>query len=161
VRLAAFAARVRQTVTLPLSPERARLLEHRLAPARRALGAQSFANLWRAGDTLTFEQAAAVARAVLTAVEQQAGGPSGQPSQVEASGLAASGLTAREQEVATLIAQGRSNRAIAAALVVGIKTVEAHISRILTKLGFSSRAQIAVWAVEHDLMRAAQEDGSS
>jgi DNA-binding NarL/FixJ family response regulator len=57
------------------------------------------------------------------------------------------GLTARERDVAALIAAGSSNRAIATTLVVGVKTVEAHISRILSKLGFSSRAQIAAWAV--------------
>jgi non-specific serine/threonine protein kinase len=56
--------------------------------------------------------------------------------------------------VAALIAQGKSNRAIAAALTVGIKTVEAHTTRILTKLGFSSRAQIAAWAVAKGLAPA-------
>ncbi len=64
------------------------------------------------------------------------------------------GLTRREREVAALVAQGRSNREIAAALVVGVKTVEAHVSRILGKLGFSSRAQIAVWAVERGVAGA-------
>jgi DNA-binding NarL/FixJ family response regulator len=52
------------------------------------------------------------------------------------------GLTAREREVATLIAQGKSNRDIADPLVVGNRTVEAHVSSILSKLGFTSRAQI-------------------
>jgi non-specific serine/threonine protein kinase len=67
------------------------------------------------------------------------------------------GLTDREREVAIHIAQGQSNRAIAADLVVGIKTVEAHISRILTKLGFTSRAQIAGWAVGQGLAPAPQD----
>jgi non-specific serine/threonine protein kinase len=61
------------------------------------------------------------------------------------------GLTAREREVAALIAQGKSNRETADALVVGIKAVEAHVGRILTKLGFTSRAQIAAWAVDKGL----------
>ncbi len=61
------------------------------------------------------------------------------------------GLTAREREVAALIAQGKSNREIAEALVVGERTVEAHVGNILSKLGFTSRAQIAVWAVEKGL----------
>jgi non-specific serine/threonine protein kinase len=61
------------------------------------------------------------------------------------------GLTAREREVAALIAQGSSNREIAAALIVGLKTVEAHISHIFSKLGFTSRAQIAAWAVDKEL----------
>jgi DNA-binding CsgD family transcriptional regulator len=60
-------------------------------------------------------------------------------------------LTAREREVAALIAQGKSNRETADALVVGIKAVEAHVGRILTKLGFTSRAQIAAWAVDKGL----------
>ncbi len=61
------------------------------------------------------------------------------------------GLTAREREVATLVAQGKSNAAIAAELFVGIRTVEAHITRILTKLNFTSRTQIAGWAIHKGL----------
>jgi DNA-binding NarL/FixJ family response regulator len=67
------------------------------------------------------------------------------------------GLTAREREVAALIVQGKSNRAIAEELVVGGSTVEAHIGHIFTKLGFTSRAQIAAWAVEKGLDLARQD----
>jgi len=67
------------------------------------------------------------------------------------------GLTAREREVARLVAQGKSNRAIADELVVGVSTVEAHITHIFTKLGFSSRAQIAAWAVDKRLAQALQD----
>jgi DNA-binding NarL/FixJ family response regulator len=63
------------------------------------------------------------------------------------------GLTAREREVAALIAQGRSNREIAEAMVVGARTVETYVTRILSKLGFNSRVQIATWAVEKNLTR--------
>jgi non-specific serine/threonine protein kinase len=58
------------------------------------------------------------------------------------------GLTAREREVAILIAQGRSNREIAEVMTVGVKTVETYVTRILYKLNFESRVQIATWAVE-------------
>ncbi len=61
------------------------------------------------------------------------------------------GLTARERVVATQIAQGRSNREIAEALVLSERTVESHIANILGKLGATSRAQIAVWAVTKGL----------
>jgi len=62
-------------------------------------------------------------------------------------------LTAREREVATLIGQGKSNHEIADLLVVGNRTVEAHVSGILSKLGFTSRAQIAVWVHEKGLVQ--------
>ena len=61
------------------------------------------------------------------------------------------GLTQREREVAALIARGKSNREIADALVVAPRTIETHIGSILSKLGFTSRTQIAVWATEKGL----------
>jgi len=62
------------------------------------------------------------------------------------------GLTRREREVVRLIAQGSSNRAIAEALVLSERTIEDHVGNILGKLGFSSRAQVAAWAVEQRLL---------
>jgi DNA-binding CsgD family transcriptional regulator len=67
------------------------------------------------------------------------------------------GLTARELEVAIQLARGRSNREIAAALVVTERTVEYHVGNILGKLNLSSRSQVAVWAVEHGLSVQAPE----
>jgi tetratricopeptide (TPR) repeat protein len=64
------------------------------------------------------------------------------------------GLTSRELEVAMLVARGKTNREIAEALVLGERTVETHVGNVLSKLGFTSRAQIAAWAVE-TLMRNA------
>jgi len=66
------------------------------------------------------------------------------------------GLTEREREVVALIAQGKTNREIADTLVVSYRTVETHVGTILSKLGFTSRAQIAVWAVEIGLMKQAE-----
>lgn len=63
------------------------------------------------------------------------------------------GLTARERQVAALVAEGKSNREIADTLVITVRAVEANITRILDKLGFQSRAQIAVWAVAKGLAR--------
>ncbi|MFF0494244.1 ATP-binding protein [Nocardia sp. NPDC004068] len=56
------------------------------------------------------------------------------------------GLSRREREVARLVAQGLSNREIAAALVLSERTAQNHVQHILTKLGFTKRAQIAAWA---------------
>jgi ATP/maltotriose-dependent transcriptional regulator MalT len=63
------------------------------------------------------------------------------------------GLTAREGEIAALVAQGKSNREIADKLVISETTVERHIANIFSKLGFNSRTQIAVWIVEKGLGR--------
>jgi non-specific serine/threonine protein kinase len=55
-------------------------------------------------------------------------------------------LTAREREVAALVAGGLANKDIASRLVVSKRTVDAHIEHILGKLGYSSRVQIAALA---------------
>lgn len=54
-------------------------------------------------------------------------------------------LTRRELQVARLIAEGRSNKEIAAELVISQRTAENHVEHILIKLGFTSRAQVAAW----------------
>jgi DNA-binding NarL/FixJ family response regulator len=61
------------------------------------------------------------------------------------------GLTRRELEVVGQIAQGKSNREIAAALVLGERTIETHVGSILSKLGLSARTQVALWAVDKGL----------
>ncbi len=68
------------------------------------------------------------------------------------------GLTPREREVARFLSQGKSNREIAEGLVLSERTVENHISNILTKLGFDSRSQIAVWAVEKGLGKESNQN---
>ncbi|GAB3148091.1 AAA family ATPase [Amycolatopsis stemonae] len=54
-------------------------------------------------------------------------------------------LTRREREVATHVADGLTNRQIAALLHISERTAESHVQHILTKLGFTNRAQIATW----------------
>ena len=60
-------------------------------------------------------------------------------------------LTAREREVAALVASGLSNKQIGEKLVISERTAEGHVERILSKLGFRSRAQIASWQAGGDL----------
>jgi len=60
-------------------------------------------------------------------------------------------LTAREQDVAALLAGGRTNREIAEELVITAATAEVHVRHILNKLGFKSRSQVARWAIEGGL----------
>jgi DNA-binding NarL/FixJ family response regulator len=66
------------------------------------------------------------------------------------------GLTVREAEVLRLVAAGRSNREIAAALVISEHTVARHIQKIFAKLGVSSRTAASAFAFEHDLLERGQ-----
>jgi DNA-binding CsgD family transcriptional regulator len=63
-------------------------------------------------------------------------------------------LTAREREVAALLADGLTNGQLAERLFISPKTAAVHVSNILAKLGLSTRAEIAAWAVRRDLPRA-------
>jgi non-specific serine/threonine protein kinase len=62
-------------------------------------------------------------------------------------------LTRRELEVATLVARGLTNRGIADRLCLSVRTVDTHVDHVLTKLGFSTRTQLAAWAYESGLLR--------
>lgn len=73
-------------------------------------------------------------------------------SQEETGGQGRGGsLTEREREVLALIADGRSNREIARALILSEKTVKTHVSNILMKLDLADRTQAALWAVRHGI----------
>jgi DNA-binding CsgD family transcriptional regulator len=62
-------------------------------------------------------------------------------------------LSRRENEVLTLVAAGKTNRAIASELFISEKTVARHVSNIFTKLGLSSRAEATAYAFKHGLVR--------
>ena len=61
-------------------------------------------------------------------------------------------LTAREVEVVCLVAEGKTNRAIAGELYLSEKTVDRHLSNVFAKLGVSSRAAATAYAYEHALL---------
>jgi DNA-binding CsgD family transcriptional regulator len=58
------------------------------------------------------------------------------------------GLTPRQREVAWHVAQGKTNKVIAEELVLSVRTVEDHVSNILSQLDFDSRTEIAAWVVK-------------
>jgi non-specific serine/threonine protein kinase len=99
---------------------------------RQALGDDRFKAAHRHGAGLSVAEAIAVARGETAPPDPD--GP----------------LTSRQLEIARLVAEGLGNREIAERLVVSKRTVDAHIEHIFTKLGFSSRAQIAVWISRQD-----------
>ncbi|MGW4773488.1 protein kinase domain-containing protein [Nocardia sp. NPDC004278] len=103
--------------------------------ARHALGRQAFETAHREGALLDLGAAIDYALGEQRRSAARRSGPSAE-------------LTSREQEVADLVAEGLTSRAIAARLSISQRTAEGHVEHILTKLGFTSRAQIAAWIVE-------------
>jgi DNA-binding NarL/FixJ family response regulator len=69
-------------------------------------------------------------------------------------------LTPRERATVRLIALGLNNRQIAEALVISNGAAANYVQRVFAKLGFHSRTQVAVWAVEHGLGPGASPDGA-
>jgi DNA-binding NarL/FixJ family response regulator len=67
-------------------------------------------------------------------------------------GVPLSRLTPREQEIAALVAQGLTNRQMSTELSISERTAANHVAKILSKLGLRSRAQIAAWATERNLL---------
>jgi DNA-binding NarL/FixJ family response regulator len=103
------------------------------------------------GDTETAERESAEALAGFTELgaipdaelaRALTGGPTASPA----------GLSKREMEVLVLVAGGGTNRDIAAELVLSERTVDRHVSNILTKLGVSSRTAATAFAYENDLV---------
>lgn len=118
-----------------------RLLHHRMACEElltNSLGQTRFTALLTTGASLSDERT--LARA-LHEMPQEA------PARTEKETVAAV-LTSREREVAALLTQGLTDRQIAAQLVVSLRTAQGHVQRILRKLGFTSRTQVAAWARE-------------
>jgi len=113
---------------------------------RSALGDAAFAAAWAEGRAMTSEQAIEYALATTEVIP-----PKAKRREKRIRNAHVDLLTPREQEVAALVARGLMNREIASQLTVTERTAETHVQNILNKLGLSSRAQIAAWAVEHGL----------
>jgi predicted ATPase/DNA-binding CsgD family transcriptional regulator len=126
-----------------------------VAATRTQLVEQAFTAAWATGRSLTLEEVITRALAEADETEPMSDAEDALGARpltpLQAAKRRYGGLTARERQVAALVAQGKTNSAIAAELVVALRTVEAHITHILGKLGFSSRAQIAAWAVSKEL----------
>lgn len=100
---------------------------------RLALTEHGFETAWGQGTTLDLDSAVSFALGESTRERPPPGSTI---------------LTKRELEIAELITEGLTNKAIAARLVISLRTVQGHVEHILTKLGFTSRAQVAAWVVE-------------
>jgi predicted ATPase/DNA-binding CsgD family transcriptional regulator len=113
------------------------------ARVRDAIGAAGFEQAFAEGASCTVEQAVALA------LGEDSGPGDRTAAASRRQGAERSGrLTRRELEIAGLLAEGLSNREIATRLVISQRTVETHVDHILSKLGMTSRAQVAAWVAE-------------
>ena len=112
------------------------------AAVRAELDEARYRDCWEQGHALSRRQM------VAAALEDASTGDGPGPPAVAARD--GDELSARELEVARLVASGRSNPAIAADLFVSVATVKTHVSHILSKLGLESRVQLAQWVAAHD-----------
>jgi DNA-binding CsgD family transcriptional regulator len=147
VQLTAAASALREAAGFPALP--GARVERQLASAR-PLGEPAIARLWAQGLAMSGEEAVALA---LDGPRDESGRDTVTLAVVayQAPPALPGALTPREGQVAALIADGRSNKAIAEELVISPATAARHVANILAKLGFSSRAQIAAWAAARQL----------
>jgi non-specific serine/threonine protein kinase len=144
-RLFGAAEALRDTIHAPLPPTYRADYDRQMSHLRARLEETALTAAWAEGRAMTIEEA------IECALEPGAP-PTTKLSAQPAVGKGVKILTQREREVATLIAQGLTNREIASRLVVAERTAEGHVQSILNKLGFNSRAQIAAWAVAQGLL---------
>lgn len=130
-RLLGAAEALRAAIGAPLPSRDRREVGRIVGLARGLVRPAAFRSAWQAGHALTLEEALDAASRLAAAIATDTPPPDAGP------------LTAREREVAALVAEGLTNRQIAERLVISERTADRHLSNILTKLGATTRAQIA------------------
>jgi non-specific serine/threonine protein kinase len=132
LQLASAAQNLRKGTGVEPAPELNEQIDGTLAAARTKLSGEAADAAWKQGATLSMEEAIRYATRAPASKAANDGSP----------------LTARETQVALLIAEGRTNSEIAGRLKMADRTADAHVEHIRNKLGLRSRSQIAVWAHE-------------
>jgi DNA-binding NarL/FixJ family response regulator len=126
-------------------PERASF-ECAAAGARAALGDTGFAGAWATGQSQSLDQALDEAAELLTLVATPAPPPEPRGAAYNAE------LTRRERDVLRLLVAGRSDKEIAAALFIGMRTVQTHAEHLYAKLGVRNRHEATAVAVRRGLV---------
>jgi DNA-binding CsgD family transcriptional regulator len=151
---------IRETLVAPLPPSTWASFERIMADARLACDLTAWTAQLNVGRTMTIETAVAFAlEEPVPDVPADADliGHKVPSEKKKRADVRATNLTAREMEVARLVAQGLTDRAIADRLAISRRTVDTHLRRMFTKAQVSSRAGFAVWAVSHALVESSLE----
>jgi non-specific serine/threonine protein kinase len=134
---------IREDVRAVMSPMWIAAIElYVLTPAREAMDKKTASTAWANGLMLAPEQAIAYALHPVPGIDKG----------VHPEFIDPLALSRREQAIATLVADGLTNRQIATKLFISRRTVETHVQHIFNKLGVNSRASIAAWAVGQRLL---------
>jgi predicted ATPase/DNA-binding CsgD family transcriptional regulator len=146
MRLAGAASALRSSRGEPLASAESAQLERMLQPARSTLAPEVAKQEWALGRAMTMAEAIRFALDLATETRS--------PPAVSSTPVVDPDfpLTARQREVAALVARGLTNQEIANALIISPRTAETHVQNILTKLDLTSRSQLAVWALRHGAM---------
>ena len=144
-RLFGTAAALREASGLPVDPAYRAAHARDVAAARAALGEDAFAAGWATGAGLSLPVAVAEATAIAPPAQDTV------PTSPPLNQADLLGLTPREREVLRLLAQGLSDREIAAALSISQRTAGNHVQHVMEKINVESRTAAAVFAVRHDL----------
>jgi DNA-binding NarL/FixJ family response regulator len=131
LRVAAAAYDLRERTAGGAFPPFFRALAERARTAAESAVGTHAARIWKEGSQLSPDEAIALAFGTR------------RPSR-----RAVAGLSEREGEVARLVADGLSNKAIASTLHLSVRTVESHVRHALAKVGLENRTQLAAWARE-------------
>ncbi len=130
---------MREAIDTVLSPLEHHIYEPYITAARSRLDEAAWDAAWAEGRAMEPEEAVEYA----LSGEKPASAPE-EPSE----GRQSAALTPRQQEIAAMVAQGMTNRQIAAGLVISEGTVANHVAKVLHKLDLHSRAQVAARMVE-------------
>ncbi|PTR30191.1 putative ATPase [Rhodococcus sp. OK519] len=119
---------------------------------RALLGERAFEGAFTRGGALEFADAVdyALSRGDVSGLTRPEMDAPTAPMRIVVPAADAPALTRRERQVADLVAQGMTNRDIAETLVISQRTAEGHVERVLAKLGYGSRTQIAAWVAEQN-----------
>ncbi|WP_246868376.1 LuxR C-terminal-related transcriptional regulator [Saccharopolyspora sp. ASAGF58] len=136
--------KIKQNIDASLAGHKhiARLHDHYEAVARSSLGEDTFQEAFELATLLDFDEAIAW----ITRDPSKAGSPTSSATEESPTPM----LTPREREVAALVAQGKTNKEIAATMSISRRTADSHVDHILTKLGFTRRTQIAAWITKQE-----------
>jgi len=140
----------REMLGIPRPPVEQEVYERAEREGRAQLGEKPFAEAMAQGRDMTLEEILAMGREASseTLLPQEVSSTSSSA----ASPLSLAGLTAREEEVLRLAAQGLTNAQMAERLVISPRTVNTHLTSIYSKIGVTSRVAATRYAIEHHLV---------